>query len=395
MKNMKTIIALLLGATGAAAFTTGVKAATVGLGSFATASYPALSEEIVAPAAMTAFPVKDAPGRRLADRCEDWCSDPSSGGGQPWNVRCGWDDKACSGCDECNSCSATGCCFDWCADHSEPWNVRCGWDDKACSGCAQCNSCSDIGCCFGWCAGESAPWNERCGWDTDDCSACAECCAAPKYVKDDLCRACPSGHTCDGTVMTKCDAPKYVLNNECTACPSGHTCDGTNVWSGYKCATNTYVLNNECTACPSGHTCDGTTATKVNAAERAECLAGSDGSCGKCCEGITGVCVTESKYLDTLTDEDDCVLLRGKYLNINRGVYNKKIEATSPRLKRPWLFLASARRVGKRRRRRDRRRGGRERTPRQRLPRPSGIPTRRRLVHARAARRSRRRFAHA
>ena len=304
---MKTIIALLLGATGAAAFTTGVKAATVGLGSFATASYPALSEEIVAPAAMTAFPVKDAPGRRLADRCEDWCSDPSSGGGQPWNVRCGWDDKACSGCDECNSCSATGCCFDWCADHSEPWNVRCGWDDKACSGCAQCNSCSDIGCCFGWCAGESAPWNERCGWDTDDCSACAECCAAPKYVKDDLCRACPSGHTCDGTVMTKCDAPKYVLNNVCTACPIG-----------YKCATNTYVLNNECTACPSGHTCDGTKATKCVVTKYVKANACTDCPSGHTCDGTSATACAANTFVadNVCKSADQC--MDAKYLKDNK-----------------------------------------------------------------------------
>ena len=66
-----------------------------------------------------------------------------------------------------------------------------------------------------------------------------------------------------------------------------------------------------------------------------------------------------------LTDEDDCVLLKGD---------NNKIFATSPRLKRPWLFFASARRVGTRRRRRDRRRGQQEPPPRQRLPRPYRDP---------------------
>ena len=80
------------------------------------------------------------------------------------------------------------------------------------------------------------------------------------------------------------------------------------------------------------------------------------------------------------------MLLKGDSFNIS---------ATSPRLKRPRLFFASARRVGKRRRRRDRRQGQRQHPPRQRLPRPSGIPVRRRLVRARAARRSRRRFGHA
>ena len=77
----------------------------------------------------------------------------------------------------------------------------------------------------------------------------------------------------------------------------------------------------------------------------------------------------------SLTDEDDCVLLEANYNNIS---------ATSPRLKRPWLFFASARRVGKRRRRRDRHQGQLQLPLRQRLPRPSGIPVRRRLVQARA-----------
>ena len=60
---MNAILALLLSATGAAAFPTGVKA-SIGLGSFALAKYPALPEEIFAPAAMTA-------GRRLTGRCKE------------------------------------------------------------------------------------------------------------------------------------------------------------------------------------------------------------------------------------------------------------------------------------------------------------------------------------
>ena len=121
----------------------------------------------------------------------------------------------------------------------------------------------------------------------------------------------------------------------------------------------------------------------TTAAKRAECLAGPGGSCD-CCQGIT--CVTASKDLDQLSDEDDCVLLKGD---------NNVIDATSPRLKRPWLFLASARRVGKRRRRCHRRRGLQEHHQGQRLPRPSEFPIRRRLVRARAARRSGPRFARA
>jgi len=129
----------------------------------------------------------------------------------------------------------------------------------------------------------------------------------------------------------------------------------------------------------------------ATAAERADCLA-DGGSCDKCCKGITCYHLKESgsgrSGLNqiTLTDNDDCVFLEGRY---------NKVDATSPRLKRPWLFFASARRVGTRRRRRDRRGWPRKPPRRQRLPRPSGIPTRRRLVRARAARRSRRRFVHA
>ena len=165
------------------------------------------------------------------------------------------------------------------------------------------------------------------------------------------------------------------------------TCDGAEATA---CAETEYVKDNVCTACPSGYTCNGATA-----AERAECLAGSEGSCEMCCAGITGKCqeitVSGTDYADLykipgLTEQDDCLLLTGNY---------NKVDATSPRLKRPWLFFASARRVGLRRRRRDRRRGRRQPPLRQRLPRPSGIPIRRRLVRARPARRLRRRFAHA
>jgi len=134
----------------------------------------------------------------------------------------------------------------------------------------------------------------------------------------------------------------------------------------------------------------------ATAAERALCLE-YGGSCDECCEGITGKCqeITVSGSspakralykIPGLTEQDDCLLLEGDF---------NYVDATSPRLKRPWLFFASARRVGKRRRRCDRRVGQRQPPLRQRLPRPSGIPVRRRLVRARAARRSRRRFARA
>ena len=70
MKLMKTMIALLLSATGAAAFSTGVKAATIGLG-FATPLIPGRPDEIFAPAAMT-FPVKDAPLKRRLEETNQY-----------------------------------------------------------------------------------------------------------------------------------------------------------------------------------------------------------------------------------------------------------------------------------------------------------------------------------
>ena len=212
------------------------------------------------------------------------------------------------------------------------------------------------------------------GYGYGDYGLITATCAATEYVLDNECEACPSGFTCDGAAATVCDSIKYVLNNKCEDCPDGSTCDGA---KATKCAAG-IVKDNACEDCPDGHTCDGTKATKcaapkyvkdnacvwpklATAAERAECLAGSDGSCANCCKGITGECLdlTQSgtgrgdiKEIK-LTDEDDCVLLKGD---------NNKIFATSPRLKRPWLFFASARRVGKRRQRRDRRQGPLEQT---------------------------------
>ena len=64
-------------------------------------------------------------------------------------------------------------------------------------------------------------------------------CAAPKYVKENKCEACPSGHTCDGKTATKCAATKYVKNNVCTDCPSGSVCNG-----AIACAKTKYVKSN-------------------------------------------------------------------------------------------------------------------------------------------------------
>ena len=499
MKNMKTIIALALSATGSAALpipkafviahtaakhsaaaAAGPKKtfaldqivvqavvpveqddalpATIAVGETRTKVPGLLAEKIIAPAAMTAFPVKqdDASQRRLhhdddSDACPQWCAqDPRSWGykcgtgiapggcsgcaqcagacegwchnhDQPWSVRCAWDTLACSACDACkatcaapnyvkdNVCTAcpyahtcdgatattclTGECQNWCLTHADPWSVRCGWDTNHCSGCDACKgfrpissstyvkdnvctACPDGHKCDGATATQISCGNNRQYLKDGVCTACpdghtcdsitATKCAATNYVDGYVCRACPSGSTCDGTAATKCAATKYVLNNVCEDCPDGHTCDGA---TAAKCAATNYVLNNVCTACPRGYTCDGTTATWIKlatAAERADCLAGSDGSCAKCCAVITGVCVTSSYSSGSLTDYDDCVLVKGDF---------KTFDATSPRLKFPWLFFASARRVGRQGRRRDRRRGLQQLPLRQRLPRPFRKPS--------------------
>jgi hypothetical protein len=332
MKLMKTIIALLLSATGSAALPIPARARTAAKHSAAAAAgepkkaFALDPKKAFAPAA-TAFPVKqdDAPQRRLDDVDNPWTLIKSGAVCDSDYAELGLFDTIDGCADKC--AHAEGCRFFTYGTGSKTGSC---YHDKTSDG-----TCSE-------------------GWLSDSFNF---------YVRT----ASPISYN----LATK----NYILNNFCTASPSG-----------YECATDTYVLDNKCTACPSGYTCDGTTATKVKtAAERAECLAGSQGSCANCCEGITGVCVEKKEDLNKLSDKDDCVLLKGD---------RNKIDATSPRLKRPWLFFASARRVGKRRRRRDRRRGQVQRPLRQRLPRPSGIPIRRRLV-PRAAGRSRRRFAHA
>merc|ERR1712079_420741 len=49
----------------------------------------------------------------------------------------------------------------------------------------------------------------------------ATACASTKDVLNNVCTACPSGHTCNGATPTPCASTKYVQNNVCTACPSG------------------------------------------------------------------------------------------------------------------------------------------------------------------------------
>ena len=209
MKNMKTIIALLLGATGSAALP--IPKAAARTAAKRSAGEPkkafadqALPEEIFAPAAMTAFPVKqdDAPQRRLDDAYP-----------HPWTLI-----KSGASCSTAYALLGSFDTIDGCADkcvHTEGCRFfSYGTGSKA-------GSCYHDKTIDGTCSE---------GWVPDSFNF---------YVRT----ASPISYN----LATK----NYILNNFCTASPSG-----------YKCATNTYVLDNECTACPSGYTCDGTTATK-------------------------------------------------------------------------------------------------------------------------------------
>ena len=73
--------------------------------------------------------------------------------------------------------------------------------------------------------------------------------AAPKYVNNNQCQACPAGHTCNGTSQTTpCDSsaqfPKYVTDNVCTDCPAG---------SGKACAPGNEVCGPAFTNAPRYH----------------------------------------------------------------------------------------------------------------------------------------------
>ena len=106
-------------------------------------------DEIFAPAATTAFPVKDAPLKQknapkqhLSDRCLPYCLTHSAS----WSVKCGWK-KGCLGCDECKDAplkqkNATkhhlsDRCEPHCLNDSASWIVKCGWK-KVCLGCDEC-----------------------------------------------------------------------------------------------------------------------------------------------------------------------------------------------------------------------------------------------------------------
>ena len=207
---MKTIIALLLGATGAAAFTTGVKAGTIGMGSFATAKYSTLVKEIVAPAAMTAFPVKqdDAPQRRLDGACPQWCATDS----RQWEEKCGWD--ACLSA--CTQCAAPDISLTYFAGRSVNCWGACGGKNGDCDACGVGGKCCRIGHEGGGCDGSMgiedyhtcvAPsdWPSMpdtsfncwgaCGAKNGDCDACG--------AHGKCCRIGHEGGGCDGSMGIK------------------------------------------------------------------------------------------------------------------------------------------------------------------------------------------------
>ena len=59
------------------------------------------------------------------------------------------------------------------------------------------------------------------------CFSSLPVCTKTEYIDNNVCKACPSGSTCDGTTATVCAKTKYIDNNVCKACPSAATCDGT------------------------------------------------------------------------------------------------------------------------------------------------------------------------
>ena len=334
MKLIKTIIALALSATGSAALPIPKAAARTAAKHSAAAAagepkkaFALDPKESFAPAA-TAFPVKqdDAPQRRLDEVDNPWTLIKSGAVCNADYADLGLSDTIDGCADKC--AHAEGCRF---------FNYGTG------SKTGQCfhDKTSDGTCSEGW-------FLDSFNFYVRTASPISYNLATKNYILNNFCTDCPSGY--------ECATDTYVLDNKCTACPSGSTCDGAEATA---CDKTKYVLSNVCKDCPAGHTCDGATATKpkyATAAERADCLAGSDGSCEECCPSITCYHLTTTKDGTSrdnreeiiLTDNDDCVLLEANY---------KKIDATSPRLKRPWLIFASARRVGLRRRRRDRRRG--------------------------------------
>ena len=173
-----------------------------------------------------------------------------------------------------------------------------------------------------------APCGKKDCCDLDDGEACVTC-AAPKYVLNNKCEACPSGFTCDGAKATKCAATNYVLNNVCTACPSGSTCDGTkatkcpapnyvkdNVCTA--CAAPMYVKEKACTACPSGHTCDGTKATKCVVTKYVKANACTDCPSGHTCDGTSATACAANTFVadNVCKSADQC--MDAKYLKDNK-----------------------------------------------------------------------------
>ena len=80
------------------------------------------------------------------DACEHFCASHE----KPWAVKCGWDGRWCSACDECGGggrvellsqlnptvrVPPADACMTFCATHEKGWGEKCVWDDRECSAC--------------------------------------------------------------------------------------------------------------------------------------------------------------------------------------------------------------------------------------------------------------------
>jgi len=163
------------------------------------------------------------------DACEPFCASHE----KPWAVKCGWDGRWCSACDECaggdrverlsqqNSTAAAAtamiprpdACLTFCATHEKSWSEKCVWDERECSACDECTS--DIrtyneqlsqqdsraapattttartvvavpppDACLAFCVSHEKSWSEKCVWDERECSACDECATPVSYADE-------------------------------------------------------------------------------------------------------------------------------------------------------------------------------------------------------------------
>ena len=202
MKNMKIIIALVLGATGSAALPipktvalsiarTAAKhsaAAAAGVPKKAFALDQIVVQAVVPVEQDDSLPATIA--RRLTGvaesgvaKCEDWCGSHTD----EWDKKCGWED--CAGCRQCGGPR----CEPWCSEDNQEWSKKCWWDTLACLGCSQCEDNQGYAGprCMPWCASDATDWTDKCA--DYACATCPQCpadCAAAEYVKETSFLAC-------------------------------------------------------------------------------------------------------------------------------------------------------------------------------------------------------------